>query len=152
MKFFFCANLLRHWPEFSRVVESEPRGTFIDRNISKHPFVHQIEKARAAAHISKSDFDKWVEEINKGFIQNNINCVPLKLCAHIPGLVVDSRNFVQIIRGMNNHMHNMAVLFHDMNKELKQQRSINLENHSMLLNLPVVVHMQTKCNQLPKRL
>ena len=79
MKLFFCANLLRHWPQFSRVVESEPRGTFIGNNIKKHPFVHKIEVARVAAHISSSDFDKWVEEINKGFVQNNINCIPLKV-------------------------------------------------------------------------
>ena len=79
MQLFFCANLLRHWPQFRRVVESEPRGAFVGNNFTKHPFVHQVEIARAAAHISPSDFEKWVEEINKGFIQNNINCIPLKV-------------------------------------------------------------------------
>ena len=53
----------------------------------------------------------------------------------MPGVVIDSRNFVQIIRGMNSQMHNIAVLFHDMNKELKHQRSINIENRAMLLRL-----------------
>ena len=36
---------------------------------------------------------------------------------------------------MNSQMHTMAVCFHDMNKELKHQRLINIENHVMLLRL-----------------
>ena len=51
------------------------------------------------------------------------------------GVVIDSRNFVQIIQGMNSQMHNIAVLFHDMNKELKHQQSINIENRAMLLQI-----------------
>ena len=82
--------------------------------------------------ISLSLFMNFVNSTHYSYSYTN---KIIQVCAHVPGVVIDSRSFVQIIRGMNSQMHTMAVCFHDMNKELKHQRSINIENHAMLLRL-----------------
>ena len=48
-----------------------------------------------------STLDKWIEEITTGFVTKNYLALPIHMCINTPGVVIDTRGFIDITNGMS---------------------------------------------------
>ena len=95
---FYIADLLRHLIELMEVLKSEPMGKYEGEKINSHTFVYKFNDARNIAGITQTVFDSWCEEVKDGFMARNLVSLPIKMCENMPGIMIDTRSFMEITK------------------------------------------------------
>ena len=101
MQKYFIANLLRHWNQLICALRQEPNKKWLGEKVNNHPFICKVQIAMRRVGGNISTLDKWVEEITAGFVTKNYLALPIHMCINKPGVVIDTRGFIEIANGMS---------------------------------------------------
>ena len=101
MQRYFIASLLRHWNELVCALRQEPNGKWLGEKVNNHPFICKVQIAMQRVGGNMSTLHKWVEEITAGFVTKNYLALPIHMCINKPGVVIDTRGFIEIANGMS---------------------------------------------------
>ena len=101
MQRFFITNLLRHWNELVKALQQEPKEKWKSDNVKDHPFVFLVRTAYNDAEVSETTFETWIKEISLGYVQKNCLSLPIKMLSEQPEILIDTRRFIQINKGMS---------------------------------------------------
>ena len=98
IKMLLVANLLRHWNESVELIRKEPKGRYEGEKYQAHPFVSQVKRACYNSNISEATFNRWVENIRKGFIKRNIISMAKADCEEVGNgnVSIDGRSFLEV--------------------------------------------------------
>ena len=101
MQRFLVANLLRHWDELIKALQQEPKGKWDGAKVNDHPFIHQVRSAIVFAGGSDATLKEWIKEVTQGYVQRNSLSLPVHMCSAQPDIVIDTRSFIEIVKGMS---------------------------------------------------
>ena len=66
-----------------------------------HIFAYRFRASLDISGVSKEVFDTWCDNIATGFITRNIMALLIKECDRIPGVIIDTRSFIEIEKSNN---------------------------------------------------
>ena len=82
-------------------MREELRGRWSGEQVYEHPFVRTVITTMIRAYGNKTTLEKWIKEITSGFVSKNCLALPVKMCLNQPGIVIDTRSLVEIVKGMS---------------------------------------------------
>ena len=78
------------------ILKDEPRNKYVDNNLESHTCVYKFIVALDISGVSKEAFDVWCDDIATRFITRNMMPFPIKECDEIPGVMINTRSFIEI--------------------------------------------------------
>ena len=117
-------NMLRHWKELISVLKDEPLNKYIGDKLEFHTFVYKFRVVLDISGLSKEVVNTWCDDITTGCIARNMMSLPVKQCDKIPGVIIDTQSFIEIVKANNeqqfcclyqefvkSNFHNLTFLF-----------------------------------------
>ena len=69
--------------------------------MNDHPFIHQVRSAIVFAGGTDATLKEWIKEVTQGYVQRNSLSLPVHMCSAQPDIVIDTRSFIEIVKGMS---------------------------------------------------
>ena len=101
MQEFVVTNLLHHWKELISVLKDEPLNKYTGDKLESHIFVNKFRVDLDISGVSKEVFDTFYDDVTTGFIARNIMTLLIKEYDKIPGVMTDTRSFIEIAKKNN---------------------------------------------------
>ena len=101
------------------VLKNEPRGKYDGEKINDHNFVHKCNEARNIARVTTEAFTSWCDEVTTGFTARNMMSLPIKMCENMPGVMIDTRTFIEIVKLNQQQTAAMTIQIHHIHQQIK---------------------------------
>ena len=83
------------------VLKDKPLNKYTGDKLESHTFVYKFRAALDDYGVSKEVFDTWYDDVTTGFIARNMISLSIKECEEIPGVMIDTRSFIEISQANN---------------------------------------------------
>ena len=83
------------------IIKDEPLNKYTGDKLESHTFIYKFSVACDISGVPKEVFNTWCDDVNTGFIDRNMMSLPIKECHGIPGVMIDTRLFINIAQSNN---------------------------------------------------
>lgn len=115
-------SLLRHYEECTQTLHQLPGHTF-GENLEEHVFVSRVRVALSQADVSEETFTEWQKQIKKGFLQRNMESIPLNGHAYLGGEALSARELLMDPRCFLDQQNALVAAFQAIRGQFDQLQS-----------------------------